>query len=109
MSLAKDQRKLDRRIEYLRERTELKVKIKISIRDISHNKKTTEKRKSHLLKSKMRFLRTLEADEFWILKDIEYQAKAIMKKYFKEDGTVKEIKPNNDIDLDTYNELRNVS
>lgn len=96
MSLKTDQRKLDRRIEYLREKNEVKVKIKISISDISHNKKMTEKRKSHLLKSKMRFLNTLEADEFWILKDIEYQSKAIMKKYHQKE----------DADLDTYNELR---
>lgn len=83
MGLKLDQRKLDRRIEFLKDTLEIKSKVKLSISNVMSDKKLSEVNKELRLRNKRKYLERLEKDETFILKDIERQAKNINKKHSK--------------------------
>jgi hypothetical protein len=82
VGLEKSQRKLDRRIDHLKDILNVKFKIKNSIHNIKNGTLKPD-RKEFMIRSKIGGLKNIEAKEIGILKDIEKMAKIINKKYSK--------------------------
>jgi hypothetical protein len=80
--LKKSQRKLDHRINHLRDILDVKFKILNSIHNIK-NGTLSPARKEFMIKSKMGGLNKVEIKEYLVLMDIEKMAKIINKKYSK--------------------------